>query len=454
LELRADLGKKFFYPSPAQRARNMDAGSTRVRLGLMMFGQYLILGAWAVPLSTYLLTPPDRGGLGFSPEQTSWIYSTTALASLVAPLMVGLLADRLFATQKLLGFVHLGGASIFVLAAGYCTRRQEELRVATDAGAATDATFAVLMAMMFVVSFVTVLSLALCNVTGFRNLREPKKTFGSIRLFGTVAWIAVNVGLDMFGTALSAQPLYIAAGGSLAMGLYSFTLPHTPPARLGKGVGEALGLPALKMFRNSSFRILVVSALCMAAVQQFYGVYANPFLSDLGSAKPTALQSLAQVSELVCLLAFPFVLARYGFKVTLAIGVFGWVLRNAIFATGWLPLIAAVGLPMHGMCFTFFFVVCNVYVDRHAPQHLRASAQGILTFTVAGIGTLLGNVLSGRAREAIQSDGAAGWTWFWLVPAAAAAVVFLLFVVGFHEESPSHSRKPKSEGARSNPATV
>ena len=432
----------------------MDAGSTRVRLGLMMFGQYLILGAWAVPLSTYLLTPPDRGGLGFSPDQTSWIYSTTALASLVAPLFVGLLADRLFATQKLLGFVHILGAAIFFGAARYCSHRQEELRNSVDIVVGTDATFAVLMVLMCGVSFVTVLSLSLCNVTGFRNLREPKKSFGSIRLFGTVAWIVVNVGLDMFGTALSAQPLYIAAAGSLAMGVYSFTLPHTPPARLGKGVGEALGLPALKMFRDSSFRILVVSALCMAAVQQFYGVYANPFLSDLGSAKPTALQSIAQVSELVCLLAFPFVLARYGFKVTLAIGVFGWVLRNAIFATGWLPLIAVAGLPMHGMCFTFFFVVCNVYVDRHAPQHLRASAQGILTFTVAGIGTLLGNVLSGRAREAIQSEGVAGWTWFWLVPAAAAAVVFLLFIVGFHEQSPSHSRKAKSEGALSNSATV
>jgi nucleoside transporter len=365
-----------------------------------------------------------------------------------------LLADRLFAAQRLLAIVHLAGAGVLFGAARYCSHRQGELRATTDVGAATDATFAVLMVMMLGVSFVTVLSLSLCNVTGFRNLREPKRSFGSIRLFGTVAWIAVNVGLDMFGTALSAQPLYIAAGGSLLMGLYSFTLPHTPPARFGKGVREALGLPALKMFLNRGFRVLVVSALCMAAVQQFYGVYANPFLSDLGSTKPNALQSIAQVSEIVCLLAFPFVLARYGFKVTLAIGVFGWVVRNALFATGWLPLIAVVGLPMHGMCFTFFFVVCNVYVDKLAPQHLRASAQGILTFTVAGIGTLLGNVLSGRVCEAIQSDGAAGWTWFWLVPTAAAAVVFLLFVIGFQEQSPSHGLKTKPESARANTATA
>jgi MFS family permease len=246
---------------------------------------------------------------------------------------------------------------------------------------------------------------------------------------------------------VSAQPLYVAAAGSLAMGVYSFTLPHTPPARLGKGVGEALGLPALKMFRKPDFRVLIICALSMAAVQQFYGVFANPFLIDLGIPKSsaTAVQALAQVSEVVCLLAFPLVLARFGFKVTMAIGIFGWVVRNILFASGWLPAIVGLGLPLHGMCFSFFFLVSNVYVDRHAPPHLRASAQGILTFTVAGAGTLFGNWLSAKVMEANLDGGGVRWAWFWLVPAAVAAVVFAVFVRLFRDEvavSPAVAASP------------
>jgi nucleoside transporter len=413
----------------------MEPGPIRIRLSLMMFGQYLILGAWAVPLASYLLAPPDRGGLGFSPAQTSWIYSSTAIAGLLAPLLLGLLADRLFAAQRLLGVLHFAGAAVLFAAARFCSQQQLALRLTSDGGE-TSWTFAVLMALMLANAFVLILTLALCNVTGLRNLREPKKSYAGIRVFGTISWIVVNVAIDVFGEPLSAQPLYVAAGGSLFMGFYAFTLPHTPPNRHGKGLAEAVGLPALKMFRDPSFRVLIISALCMSAVQQFYGVYANPFLRDLEVAKPTALQTIAQMSEVVCLLGFPLVLARYGFKVTLAIGVFGWVVRNLLFASGWLPAIAAVGLPLHGMCYSFFFLVSNVYVDRHAPPHLRASAQGILTFTVAGLGTLLGNSASAQVLDANRGPGGVSWVWFWLVPAAAAAAVFVFFATFFRDDEP------------------
>ena len=233
------------------------------------------------------------------------------------------------------------------------------------------------------------------------------------------------------------------------MGVYSFALPHTPPSRLGAGLAQAVGVPALKMFRQPGFRVLIVSALGMAVVQQFYGVYANPYLRDLGAAKPTALQTLSQVSEAICLLAFPAVLARYGFKATLALGLACWVVRNLLFATGWLPIIGLVGLPLHGLCFAFFFLVTNVYVDRHAPLHLR-DAQGITTFAVAGVGTLLGNYLSGEVLEANQSADATNWTWFWLVPAAGAAVILVMFL-GFFRDDPlaqdSTSQKPGMRGA-------
>ena len=428
----------------------MEPGPIRARLALMMFGQYLIYGAWAAPLATYLRFAPDRGGLGFSPAQTSWIYSTTAIAGLLAPFILGLLADRLFATQRLLGALHFAGAGILFATARFCSAQQEALRQSADDGR----TFRVLMVLMLANAFVLILTLALCNVTGLRNLREPKRSYGGVRLFGTVGWIVVNVALDELGYPVSAQPLYVAAAGSLAMGVYSFTLPHTPPARMGKGIADAIGLPALRMFRLADFRTLIACALCMAAVQQFYGVYANPFLHDLGAAKPTELQSLAQVSEVVCLLAFPAVLARCGFKVTLAIGIFGWVVRNALFATGWLPAIAVIGLPLHGMCFSFFFLVSNVYVDRHAPPHLRASAQGILTFTVAGVGTLLGNWVSAQVLETNEGPAGVNWAWFWLVPAAAAVAVFAFFVLFFRDHVHAPAAAPEAVPSKVASATA
>jgi nucleoside transporter len=428
----------------------MEPGPIRARLSVMMFGQYLILGAWAVPLATYLLTPPEHGGLGFSPRQTSWIYSATAIGALLAPLMLGLLADRLFATQRLLGVLHFVGAGVLFAAARFCSIQQESLRTSDDPLAENQWTFAIFMALMLANALITILTLSLCNVTGFRNLREPKKSYGRIRMFGTLGWIFVNLSIDLLGNSLSAQPLYVAAVGSLAMGFYSFTLPHTPPAKIGKGLAEAIGLPALKMFHKAGFRVLIISGLCLAAVQQFYGIYANPFLRDIGAVKPSALQTLAQVAEVMCLMTFPFVLYRLGFKITLAIGIFGWVVRNALFATGWLPIIGIVGLPLHGMCFTFFFLVSNVYVDRHALPHLRASAQGVLTFTVSGVGTLLGNYLSAEVLEAHLVNGYVVWTWFWIVPASAAAAVFLMFVTLFRED-PIPSSVTRFEPLRSGP---
>lgn len=424
----------------------MESGPIRVRLAVMMFLQYSVIGSWAVPLATYLLAAPADGGLGFSPAQTSGIYSATAFVGLCAPLMLGLLADRLFAAQRLLACLHLVGACVLFAVARFCSAEQLVIRTAADPAAASAETFALLLPLMVANAAVLILTLAVCNVTGFRNLKEPKKSFGGVRVYGTLSWIVMNVAIDLFGDPLSAQPLYVAAGMSVVMGCYALTLPHTPPARLGKGVAQALGLPALKMFRDPGFRVLIVAALCMAAVQQFYSVYANPFLKAIGARKPVAIQTLAQVTEVFCLLAFPVVLARWGVKATLAVGVFGWVVRNAIFATASLPLIAAVGLPLHGMCYTFFFVVANVYVDRHAPAHLRASAQGIFTFTSMGLGTLAGNFIAAHVLEANRTDGAIDWFWFWQVPAIAAAGVFVAFVVLFKDD-PATAR-PNEGGPR------
>jgi nucleoside transporter len=416
----------------------MESGQIRARLSAMMFGQYIIIGAWAVPLATYLMAKPADGGLGFSPSQTSWIYSATAFVGLLAPLFLGLLADRLFAAQKLLAFLHLAGSAILFAAARFCEARQEAIFSAADPQAASSATFAGLMALMIANAFVVVLTIALSNVTAFRNLKEPKKYFGGIRLFGTVAWIVINISIDLFANAISPLPLYVGSALSLMMSLYSFTLPHTPPTGQAKGVAESMGLPALNMFRQRDFSVLVICAMCMAAVQQFYSVYTNPFLADIQVKKPVALQTIAQFSEVLCMLAMPYCLMRWGMKVTLAVGVFGWIVRNAIFATGWLPAIVVVGLPLHGMCYTFFFVVANVFVDRHAPGDLRASAQGIFTFVSSGVGTLIGNFLGAAVLESQKTEGVTNWTWFWLVPAAGSAIAFVGFIAMFRDSHDAH----------------
>lgn len=421
----------------------MESGKIRVRLAVMMFLQYSIIGAWAVPLATYLMAPPQAGGHGFSAAQVAWIYSATAFVGLLAPLMLGLLADRLFAAQKLLASLHVVGAGVLLAAGAYCDERQQLARSTDDLPGVAGETFGILLGLMILNAFVVVLTLALSNVTGFRNLKHPKRSFGGVRLYGTVAWIVVNVGIDFVGNPSSAQPLYVASVLSFVMAIYSLTLPHTPPARVGKGIAQALGLPALKMFRDPGFRILILSALCMAAVQQFYSVYTNPFLKDIQAPRPTALQTVAQFSEVGCMLVFPWVLAKYGVKITLAVGVLGWVVRNLIFATGSVPAIALAGLPLHGMCYTFFFVVANVYVDKHAPGHLRASAQGIFTFTSMGCGTLLGNFVSARVLESQRAVGITDWTTFWLVPAIAAAIVFVAFLILFREDpAPLHAEGP------------
>ncbi len=430
----------------------MESGPLRVRLSILMFVQYMGIAAWAVPLATFLSADLAHGGLNFTPTQTSWIYSASAFVGLGAPLLLGLLADRLFAAEKLLGVLHLAMATVLYFAADYCAERQIVLRTTADLADATRETFNTLFLLMLANAVFMILSMAVCNVLCFRNLKNPKKSFGSIRLFGTVSWIVVNIGLDVFGDAFSPQALYLAAGLSVFTGLYSFTLPHTPPTGHGKSFGEAMGLPALGMFRHPGFRVLIVSALCMAAIQQFYSVYANSFLRSLGAVKPTALQTAAQFSEVACMLLFPFALAKFGMKWTLGVGIFGWVVRNAIFATGSLWFIGGVGLPLHGMCYTFFFVVANVYVDRQAPGDMRASAQGIFTFISSGCGTLIGNFASARVLEDMRTGGEVEWAFYWLVPAGAALAVFVFFVTFYSERGPTTVPSRPIEQLATNPA--
>jgi nucleoside transporter len=445
----------------------------------MMFGQYLIVGCYAVTLGTYLMGSPDEGGLLFPPSYTGWIYSSTALAGMIAPLFMGLLADRLFAAEKLMGVLHLAGSLLLAGAGLWCGHQQprveEAYRAAADrvevrgqplldaerefdrTGQAdasfrreldaafadvhrsrplaglVDETFLVLFLILIVHAFCFVTTLTLSNVVAFRNLPDPTHSFGRVRLFGTVGWIVAGVQLELFWNVMSATPLLLAGGVSFAFGLFCFSLPYTPPAGGQRSIGAAFGLPALSMFAQRSFCALIICALGIAAVQQFYSIYTNRFLRELHAPAPAAVQTIAQVAEVGCMIAVPFAIRWLGVKKTLAIGIGGWVLRNTIFATEYLPAVIVAGLPLHGLSYTFFMIVASMHVDRQAPLNLRASAQGIYTFTTFGLGTLLGNWASGQVVQRSTVGDLVDWRAIWLAPAFASAAILAVFLALFRD---------------------
>ncbi len=401
-----------------------------VPLSVMMFSVYMVMGAWAISLATYLAAPIPEGGLGFSKSQVAWVYSASAFSALVGPLFLGLLSDRLFQSQRLLAVLQIIMAVLMLILASWCTQHHRDLL----AGVAQPGS---LVPYIFVImvgyTFCNNLSNSLTNIIGYRNLIDPKREFGHVRLWGTVGWIVVNVLIQFLCGSVSAWPLYIAGIMGVLSGLASWYLPATPPKGSGKTLGEALGVPALGMFRDQGFASLIFVAFIMSAVQQFYSVYGNSFLKEIHVPFPTAVQTLAQVSEVIFMLVFPLSLAKFGMRTTLLVGITGWAIRNLIFATESPALVVGLGLPLHGMCYTFFFIVAGVYVDRHALPHLRASAQGIFVFATSGLGVLVGNHSAAAVLESTQTEQTADWSYFWMVPFWIVIAVWFVFVFMFRE---------------------
>jgi nucleoside transporter len=474
--------------------------SLRLRLSIMMFLQYFVWGAWAVPLVTYLLKSPVDGGLAFPGEFVGWIYATTAIGAMISPIFIGMFADRLFATEKVLGVLHLAGAALLGWAAFSCDQHYPSILNAFEAAAkaenivdinakranlldvlkeekefqkrideadpnereplrrrlegnqrnisqpalervnnnpelieTVDNTYFLLLGIMVAYALCYMPTITLSNSLSFRNLPDPDKYFGGIRVLGTIGWIVAGLVVGFGMNAVSAEPLYLAAAASAVLGVFSFCLPYTPPSGETKTLGETLGLPALAMFKDPSFAVFCVCSFLITIVLAFYYSFANKFLDDIQAPNPTALQTIGQVSEIFFMLLIPVGLARLGTKAMLVIGMLAWCARYATFASLNLPMVIAIGLPLHGICFDFFFVVSYLYVDRKAPSDLRASAQGIITFITLGVGMFLGNLLAGHVQGLYTRAGKTDWTGVWLVPLVGSAVATLLFAVLFRE---------------------
>ncbi len=410
-------------------------GSVPGRLAAMMFLQYFGLSAAIVPLTRYLQTPPADGGLGFSPTHVGYIYMTFAVGAVVAPMVVGLLADRWFAAEKVIAGTHALMAALMGAAGWWCDHYD---------GTGADPADAVgpLFALMLGYAVGTQITLTLTNVISFRNLPDGDGVFWYVRLTGTFGWIVAGVVTGWAMNPISPQPLYVAAATSAVLAAFAFVLPHTPPKGYGRPVREVIGLPAVRMFRDRSFVVFAAVLFLCNLMNQFYGLFVSPYLNDLGvrldlgaygRLAPEVIMTLAQWCEIGCMAATPWLLRRFGLKHLMILGLSGLVLRNALLFSANVPGIVAVGLPMHGWGYAFYGMLGAYFVDREAPQHLRAGAQSLVTFLGSGPAVLAGNVLASNTVELNRTGATTDWSAVWLVPLVGYIVALVVFVALFKE---------------------
>jgi|SRR5579883_124821 len=418
-------------------------GSVPGRLAAMMFLQYFGLSATIVPLTRYLQTLPAEGGLGFSPRQVGFIYATFAIGAIIAPVVVGLLADRWFAVEKVIAAMHAVMAALMAVAGRWCH---------THNGAGADPADGVvpLFGLMLGYAIGTQITLTLSTVISFRNLASGDGVFWYVRLVGTFGWIVAGVVVGWGLNPISPQPLYVSAATSAVLAVFALALPHTPPKGYGRPISEVIGLPAVKMLRDRSFVVFAGVLFLCNTMNQFYSLFVSPYLKylgvqvDLGNwgrLAPEVVMTLAQWCEIACMAATPWLIRRLSLKQMMLLGLGGLVLRNALLFTANVPGIVAIALPMHGWGYAFYGMLGAYFVDREAPQHLRAGAQSLVTFVGSGPAVLAGNFLAGNTVELCRIGDATDWRGVWFVPLAGYALAMIVFILLFREP-PNGEREP------------
>ena len=396
--------------------------SVRARLSAMMFLQFFIWGAWFVTMGTYLLQ-----GLQFTGTQTAAAYSTMPWGAIVAPFLVGMIADRFFAAEKVLGVLHLAGAAMLY-----------HVSTLSEPGP--------FFWVLLVYAFCYNPTLALVNAISFNQMASPERQFPSVRVFGTIGWIVAGWIVGLMAVEDQPVPLRIAALSSALLGVFAFVLPHTPPKSLGHKVTvkDVLGLDALTLMKNRSFAIFVLGSLLISIPLAFYYNFTNAFLNEKEIVNAAGKMTMGQMSEVFFMLVMPFFFVRLGVKWMLLVGMMAWAGRYLLFAYGnpqELVFMYYIGILLHGICYDFFFVTGQIYVDNTAPKRIQASAQGFITLITYGVGMLIGTWISGpvvdRYARSVGEAVVHDWTAIWLWPAAMAFVVILLFAAFFREE-----RKP------------
>ena len=345
-----------------------------IRLSLMMFIQYFIWGIWNVTMATYLSQT-----LGFDGHQIGWAYATTAIAAMISPFFVGLIVDRSIAAEKVLSLLHLMGGFLI-----YWSSTLKE--------------FTWFFPVLLAYTLCYMPTLALTNSLSFHHMENPARQFPKVRVLGTIGWIAAGLIVGEIHLEATAIPFKIAGVVSFLMGLYCLSLPHTPPRNDNSAVSlrGILGLDALRLMKERSFLIFVVVSFMLCIPLQFYYAFTNLFLNEIGVTEAASKMTLGQGSEILFLLVMPFFITRLGLKKTLLIGMGAWVIRYFLFSWGngnellWMLI---TGILLHGVCYDFFFVAGQIYVDQKAPAKLRSAAQGFIAFVTLGLGMFIGAII-------------------------------------------------------------
>lgn len=385
-----------------------------ILLGLMMFLEYFIWGSWYVTMGTYMGEHLDSSGV-----QIGAAYSALAIATMISPFFVGMIADRFFAAQRIMGVLHLLGAALLFLA----TR-------------ITDNTFFYWVILLY--SLLYMPTIALSNSIAFHQMTDPGKQFPWIRVFGTIGWIAA--GLIIGGMAIEKTPytFMIAAGVSALLGLLSFALPNTPPkGKTTTSAGSAIGTEAFVLLKDKPYLVFFIAAILICIPLSFYYGWANPFLNELQMTNAAAKMTMGQVSEAVFILAIPLLFKRIGVKNMLLLGMTAWILRYICFAygdTGSNTWMLYAGIILHGICYDFFFVTGYMYTEMKAGEKIKNAAQGLFTFATYGLGMFIGTWFSGFVADYYKTGETHNWLRIWFVPAYIAIAVMIYFMIFFREK--------------------
>ncbi|MFT3674426.1 MAG: MFS transporter [Chitinophagaceae bacterium] len=398
----------------------------RFQLSFMMFLEFFIWGGWFVTLGTFLSTNLHATG-----AESARVFSTQSWGAIIAPFIIGLIADRYINAERILGILHLAGAALMY-----------KLYTADDI-----ASFYPFVLIYMILYMPTI---ALVNSVSFNQMKDPEKDFSSIRVFGTIGWIVAGVlisNLFLWDSeanrtqGLLKNTFLLSGAASLLLGLFSFTLPKTPPKKTGSGkvsLREILGLDALRLFKDSNYLLFFIASILICIPLAFYYQITHEFLSNLKVSSVTSKMAIGQASEAIFLLLLPLFFKRFGFKKTILVGMLAWAVRYTLFAfgdAGDLIFMLLLGIALHGVCYDFFFVSGYIYTNSKAGEQYKSAAQGLITLATYGVGMLIGFEVAGYVKDHYQlGEGLFDYKAIWLIPAGIAAVIFVLFALLFKEE--------------------
>ncbi len=402
--------------------------NTRIKfqLSFMMFLEFFIWGGWFVTLGTFLGENLNANG-----GEIAKAFSTQSWGAIIAPFIIGLIADRYFNAERILGILHLVGAFLMYQMYGVDD-------------------FAAFYPYVLGYMILYMPTLALVNSISFNQMKDPAKEFSLVRVFGTIGWIVAGLIISYVflwdspegrSEGMLKNTFLMVGIASAILGLFSFTLPKTPP-RVSKdekvNIASMLGFDALKLLKDKNFLVFFIASVLICIPLAFYYQNANPFLSEIGVSNPTGKMTIGQISEVLFMLLLPYFFKKYGFKKTILAGMLAWTVRYLLFAfgnPGELAFMLIIGIALHGICYDFFFVSGQIYTDTKAGEKYKSAAQGLITLATYGVGMLIGFWIAGKITDTyLLEDATHTWQTIWMYPAGFALVVFLLFALVFKNE--------------------